>query len=114
MENKIKELRAKANMSQGKLAEVSGLHVMVISKIERGISKIENTTLLNAYKLSKALGVSMEDLLPDEYKTDSEPIQSHEDVAEPHGTNTKSSLTPEQLQEIAMKAVQDALASASK
>ena len=111
---KFKELRKKAGFTQQSLADATGMVQSKIGRIENGNIDIGNISLKSAYKLSKALGVSMEDLLPDEYKTDSEPIQSHEDVAESHGTNTKSSLTPEQLQEIAMKAVQDALANASK
>ena len=57
---KVKEIRLKKGMSQGDLAKILGLHPTYISGIERGV---RNMSLKNIEKLSKALGVSVKNLV---------------------------------------------------
>jgi len=65
-DSRLAELRTKAGLSQGKLSRATGIHVMVISKIERGVTKMENVTLKNAIALADALGVmDLRELLPE-------------------------------------------------
>ncbi len=54
--------RKEANLSQEKLAELSGLHRTYIGMIERGE---KNITLKNIERISKALKINMSDLLKD-------------------------------------------------
>ena len=77
--SRLVELRTQAGISQGTLSKISGLHVMKISKIERGVTKMENVTLRTAISLADALGiVDLRELLPedpqlkDEYPKDQE------------------------------------------
>lgn len=57
---KVKEIRLKKKLSQGKLAKILDVHPTYISGIERGL---RNMTLKNIEKLAKALKVSINDLL---------------------------------------------------
>lgn len=57
---RVKEIRLKKKLSQGKLARILGVHPTYISGIERGLT---NMGLRNIEKLSNALGVSVHDLL---------------------------------------------------
>lgn len=54
---RISYLRSRARISQGTLSKESGVNVMTISKLERGVAKMENLTLKNAIALADALGV---------------------------------------------------------
>jgi len=56
---RIKTLRQKQNISQEKLAEMAELHRTYINLVESGK---RNISLKNINKLSKALGLSLEDL----------------------------------------------------
>jgi transcriptional regulator with XRE-family HTH domain len=56
---RIKTLRQKQTISQEKLAEMADLHRTYINLVESGK---RNISLRNINKLSKALGVSLEDL----------------------------------------------------
>lgn len=56
----IKFLRLSNNISQEKLAELSGLHRTYISQIER---KVNNPTILNVEKIANALQVDITELL---------------------------------------------------
>lgn len=56
---RIKTLRQKQKISQEKLAEMADLHRTYINLVESGK---RNISLRNINKLSKALGVSLEDL----------------------------------------------------
>lgn len=58
--NKIKFERAKRNLSQEKLAEMANLSIRTISDIERGITDIRYTNLL---QISDALEITISDLL---------------------------------------------------
>lgn len=57
---KLKKLRNSKNLSQEKLAEITGLHRTYISSLERGN---RNPTLLTLQSLSKALDVNVSELL---------------------------------------------------
>ena len=57
---RIRLIRLKKGMSQGKIARVLGVHPTYVSQIERGI---RNISLKNSERLAKALGVSIEDLV---------------------------------------------------
>lgn len=60
---RIKALRESKGLTQIQLAEKASIHVMKISKIERGEIDILNITLRTALSLAKALDVTIEDLL---------------------------------------------------
>jgi len=64
--SRLAELRAQAGISQGTLSKLSGVHVMKISKIERGVTNMENVTLKNAIALADALKIlDLRELLPE-------------------------------------------------
>ncbi|MEK7696605.1 MAG: helix-turn-helix transcriptional regulator [Pseudomonadota bacterium] len=52
---RLRELRKKQDISQGKLSKTAGLHRTYISGIERGI---RNPSLKNIQKLARALKVN--------------------------------------------------------
>lgn len=60
--NKIKSIRRKQRITQEMLAEITGLDQGDISKIELG--KKPGLTLINAGKIAKALGHSIEYIWP--------------------------------------------------
>ena len=63
--SRLAELRTRAGLSQGKLSKASGIHVMAISKIERGVREMDKVTLKTAIALADALGVvDLRELLP--------------------------------------------------
>ena len=59
MKNRMKEYRAKHNLTQSKLAELTGLHPVTVRKLE-----LDNRdpTLLAAWKIAKAFRVQIEDI----------------------------------------------------
>ena len=59
MKNRIKEYRARHNLTQSKLAELTGLHPVTVRKLE-----LDNRdpTLLAAWKIAKAFRVQIEDI----------------------------------------------------
>lgn len=63
LENGLKDRRVKTGMSQAKLAEVSGVSVRMIQYYEQGVKDINKASGETLYKLSRALGCKMEDLL---------------------------------------------------
>lgn len=60
--NRIRQIRKKQGLSQTQLGEITELDQSDISKIERGL--IEGITLINAGKIAKALGHSIEYIWP--------------------------------------------------
>jgi transcriptional regulator with XRE-family HTH domain len=62
----LKRLRQSADLTQTDLARKSGVDQSMISKIERG--EFENLTLDTLRSLTKALGCSVVELLPEEDK----------------------------------------------
>lgn len=61
--NQLAYLRTASGLSQGQLAEASGVNVMMISRLERGERLMENTTLKTALALADALSVDVRELL---------------------------------------------------
>lgn len=59
----LKEYRTKSGMSQSQLAEASGVNVRMIQYYEQGVKDINKASGETLYKLSRALGCKMEDLL---------------------------------------------------
>lgn len=57
---RVRELRLRNKLSQGKLAKLLGVHPTYISGIERGK---RNMSLKNIEKLANALSVNIEELL---------------------------------------------------
>lgn len=57
---RVRSIREASNMSQEKLAELSGLHRNYISDIERGR---RNISIIAVYKIAKALDVKPGELL---------------------------------------------------
>lgn len=66
MENRLQELRWQKNFSQAQLERISGVSKTVISRLEN--DRTASTSIENAYKLAKALGVMIEDIFPNQYK----------------------------------------------
>lgn len=59
----LKDLRAKAGLSQSQLAEKAGVNLRMIQKYEIGDKDINKAQAITIYKLSLALNCNMEDLL---------------------------------------------------
>jgi len=57
----LRKLRHKKNWTQEELADKAGLHSTYIGQIERGV---RNPSLINLYKLAKALKITAGELLP--------------------------------------------------
>ena len=61
----LKIIREDRNFSQSKLAELSGVSVRMIQHYEQGVKDINKAQADTLYKLSRALGVTIESLLND-------------------------------------------------
>lgn len=59
----LKEARLAAGLKQTELAEMSGVNVRQIQRVESGESDIQNLTAKNLLPLCKALGVAPEELV---------------------------------------------------
>ena len=64
--NTLKDRRQRTGMSQNDLARTVNRPVSYIGKIECGMLDINNVTMANGYKLSRALNCRMEDLVDKE------------------------------------------------
>ena len=62
----IRAARTKQNLTQEKLAELSGLSLNFISSLER--TNTSSISIKNAYKIADALGVPLTDLLVSQNK----------------------------------------------
>lgn len=60
---RLKLYRAKAGLSQNKLATLSGVSNRMIQYYEQGVKDINKAQAGTVYKLAKALGVNIEDLI---------------------------------------------------
>ena len=69
--SKLIDFRKKAGLSQTELSKASGVHINIISRIERGERSASKLQLDTAAKLAKALGCHAEDLL------DSQPSEGY-------------------------------------
>ena len=61
--SKLKEARENAGMSQGKLADASGVSVRMIQKYEQGERDFNKAQVLTAYQLAQALNTTVEELI---------------------------------------------------
>ena len=59
----LKKIRLDKNMSQSKLAELSGVNVRLIQDYEQGHKPINNAKALTVYQLAEALDCTVGDLL---------------------------------------------------
>ena len=66
-ENRLKEIRNQAGISQRQLGKVIGRPQTLISRIEVGEILPANMSVRNLYKLAEALGCRMEDLIGAQY-----------------------------------------------
>ena len=57
----LRKLRIDRELTQEELAEKAGLHFTYVGQIERGV---RNPSLVNLYKLAKALSITAGELLP--------------------------------------------------
>ena len=74
----INELLEQKNLTKYRLSKISGVPFATISDISAGKARIEKCAADTLYKLSKALGVTMEDLIADnmEYRQSFEAYKS--------------------------------------
>ena len=63
----LKNIRIAQNMTQSKLAEISGVNIRMIQHYEQGRKDINKAEALTVYKLSQALECKIEDLLEFNY-----------------------------------------------
>ena len=61
--SKLKTIREGSNINQKKLSELSGVNVRMIQHYEQGFKDINKAQALTVYKIAKALGCTVEDLL---------------------------------------------------
>ena len=59
----LKRIRLASNMSQNKLAEVSGVSVRMIQHYEQGVKDINKAQAITLLWLSQALKVRIEDIM---------------------------------------------------
>lgn len=59
----LKRIRTGTGLSQSELAERSGVNVRMIQHYEQGVKDINKAQAITVYKLTEALGCSMEELL---------------------------------------------------
>lgn len=63
MNNHVKMYRKKQGLTQTDLANLAGLNIRQIQKIENGESKIENITLKTMQAIAQAFNVKIDDLI---------------------------------------------------
>lgn len=59
----LKRIRQALGMSQGQLAEISGVNVRMIQHYEQGVKDINKAQAITLYKLAQALSCQMENLI---------------------------------------------------
>lgn len=59
----LKVIRETKNLTQTKLAEMSGVNLAMISKYEAGFKDINKAQAKTLYSLSQVLGCTIEDLI---------------------------------------------------
>ena len=63
LETKLKTIRESRGLTQGELAELSGVTKRSITLYEQTVNAIDNAQAQTLYKLSRVLGCTIEDLL---------------------------------------------------
>lgn len=63
MNNHVKMYRKKQGLTQTDLANLAGLNIRQIQKIENGESKTENITLKTMQAIAQALNAKIDDLI---------------------------------------------------
>lgn len=61
--SKLKQIREEKNISQAKLAEVSGVSLRMIQHYEQGVKDINKAQSITLYRVANALACKIEDLL---------------------------------------------------
>lgn len=61
--NKLKEIREQKGLLQKELAELSGVKLVTVQKLDGGFNNVNKAQGETLYKLAKVLGVDMEDLI---------------------------------------------------
>lgn len=61
--NNLKSIRETKNISQSKLAELSGVSVRMIQHYEQGVKDISKAQAITVYNLAQALECTVEDLI---------------------------------------------------
>lgn len=61
--NRLKHYRTQRHLLQRELSDLSGVKLATIQKLESGENNLNKAQLDTGYKLAKALGVSLEDLV---------------------------------------------------
>ena len=69
---RLKQKRAEAGLSQSGLAAMSGVSLRMIQYYEQGRDDINKAQVGTVYRLAKALGCGVEDVIEKERLTDSE------------------------------------------
>lgn len=59
----LKRIRKEKGLNQKELAELAGINPRIISKYESGEKNINHACALTVWRLAKALGVEMKDIL---------------------------------------------------
>ena len=61
--NNLKKIRLQSGLSQGELAELSGVNIRMIQYYEQGANDINLAQAITVHKLAQALQCNIEDLL---------------------------------------------------
>ena len=61
--NKLKELRISKGLTQQQLSELSGVKISTLQKYENDVNDIKRARVDMLYKLSQALGTTIEQLI---------------------------------------------------
>lgn len=64
--NNLQRIRKEQNLSQNQLVQLSGVSRSLITKYESGERSINKASAITVYKLAKALGCHMEELIEPE------------------------------------------------
>lgn len=61
--NKLKQIREQKGLLQKELAELSGVKLATVQKLDGGINNVNKAQGETLYKLAKVLEISIEDLI---------------------------------------------------
>ena len=72
---KLKEVRETAGLSQGQLAEATGISMRVLQNYEQGVRNLNGAKLVTLLKICKALQCKLHDII-----SDPQAIELHKEV----------------------------------